>query len=80
VFLQIILKHVSPENSHFSQYLTKIREIEAESTNKNITDCGTSLNEFKRSYQPLNNLINDDNGDMLADSDIILKRWTKHFS
>jgi hypothetical protein len=32
------------------------------------------INEFKRGYQPRNNLLKDENGD-LADSHNILNRW-----
>jgi hypothetical protein len=38
------------------------------SKNKNI---------FKRGYQPRNNLVKDENGDVLADSHNILNRWKK---
>jgi hypothetical protein len=38
------------------------------------------VNEFKRGYQPRNNLMNDENVDLLADSHNILKRWKKYFS
>jgi hypothetical protein len=31
-------------------------------------------------YQPRNNLVKDENGDLLADSDIILNRWMNYFS
>jgi hypothetical protein len=26
------------------------------------------INEFKKGYQPINNLVKDENGDLLADS------------
>jgi hypothetical protein len=38
------------------------------------------INEFKRSYQPRNNLVNIGNGDLLADSHNILNRWKNYFS
>jgi hypothetical protein len=31
-------------------------------------------------YQPKNNLVKDENGDLLADSHNILNRWKKYFS
>jgi hypothetical protein len=31
-------------------------------------------------YQPINNLLKDENGDLLADSQNILNRWKKYFS
>jgi hypothetical protein len=38
------------------------------------------INEFKRGYQPRNNLVKDENGDLLADSHNILNRWKNYFS
>jgi hypothetical protein len=37
------------------------------------------MNGFKRGYQPRNNLVKDENGDLLADSHI-LNRWKNYFS
>jgi hypothetical protein len=33
-----------------------------------------------RGYQPRNNLVEDENGDMLADSHNILSSWKKYFT
>jgi hypothetical protein len=33
------------------------------------------INGFERGYQPINNLVKDENGDLLADSHNILNRW-----
>jgi hypothetical protein len=38
------------------------------------------INELKRGCQPRNNLVKDENGDLLADSDNILNRWENSFS
>jgi hypothetical protein len=38
------------------------------------------INGFKRDYQPTNNLVKDQNGDLLADSHHILNRWKNCFS
>jgi hypothetical protein len=38
------------------------------------------INEFKRGYQPRNNLVKDENGDLLADSHNIFNRWKNYFS
>jgi hypothetical protein len=38
------------------------------------------INEFKRGYQPRNNLVKDENGDMFADSHNILNKWKNYFS
>jgi hypothetical protein len=48
--------------------------------NKNISDVYRGINEFKRVYQPRSNLPKDKNGDLLADSQNILKRWRNYFS
>jgi hypothetical protein len=38
------------------------------------------INEFKGDYQPRSNLVKDENGDLLADSHNILKRWKNYSS
>jgi hypothetical protein len=40
----------------------------------------TRIEEFKKGYQPRNNLVKDENGDLLADSNNILNRWKNYFS
>jgi hypothetical protein len=47
----------------------KIIELATNSKNK-IRDLYREINEFKRGYQPRNNLAKDENGDRLADSTI----------
>jgi hypothetical protein len=55
------------------QYLKeKINELATNSKNKNIRDMYRGINECKSSYQPRNNLVEDENGDLLADSHKIL--------
>jgi hypothetical protein len=66
------LNNIRHEARHFRnkkrEYLKdKINELEMNSKNKNI-------NEFKRGYQPRNNLVKDENGDLLTDSHNILNR------
>jgi predicted NACHT family NTPase len=46
----------------------RINEIATNSKNKNIRDLYRGINEFKRGYQPRNNLVKDENGDLLANS------------
>jgi hypothetical protein len=53
----------------------KINELATNSKIKNIRDLYEEINEFKRGYQPKNNLVKDENGDLLADSHNILNRW-----
>jgi hypothetical protein len=50
----------------------KIKELATNSKNKNIRDLYTGINGFKRGYQTRNNLVKEENGDLLADSDIIM--------
>jgi hypothetical protein len=38
------------------------------------------MNEFKKLYQPRNNIVKDENGDLLADSHNILNRSKNYFS
>jgi hypothetical protein len=52
----------------------RTNELEMNSKNKNIRDLYRGINEFKRGYQPRNNLVKDENGDLLADSQSILNR------
>jgi hypothetical protein len=50
------------------------------SKNKNSRDLYRGINEFKRGYQPRSNLVKDENGDLLPDSNNILNRWKSYFS
>jgi hypothetical protein len=57
------------------EYLkNKINELATNSKNKNIRDLCRGINEFKRGYQPRNNLVKDENGDLLAEFQNILKK------
>jgi hypothetical protein len=38
------------------------------------------INEFKWGYQPRSNLVKDENGNLLADSQKILNKWNNYFS
>jgi uncharacterized membrane protein YheB (UPF0754 family) len=50
----------------------KIDELVTNSKNKNIRDMSQIINEFRRSYHPTSNLVNEENGDLLAGSHNIL--------
>jgi hypothetical protein len=54
--------------------------LERNCKNKKIRDLYERINEFKRGYQPRNNLVKDENSDLLADSHNILNRWKNYFS
>jgi hypothetical protein len=58
----------------------KSNELATNSKNKNIIDLYRGINEFKRSYQPRNNLVKAQNGDLFADSHNIFNRWKNYFS
>jgi hypothetical protein len=49
----------------------KIKELAMNKKNKNIRDLYRGINEFKKCYQPLNKLVKDENGDLLAVSHIL---------
>jgi hypothetical protein len=50
------------------------------SKNKNIRELHRGVNEFKRGYQPWNNLVDDENGDLLTDTYNIWNWWKNCFS
>jgi hypothetical protein len=65
------------------EYLkAKVNELELEtnSKNKNIGDLYSGINDFKRECQPRTNVVKDEKGDLVSDSDSILARWWNHFS
>jgi predicted nucleotide-binding protein (sugar kinase/HSP70/actin superfamily) len=45
----------------------KINELETNNKNKNIRDLYRGLNEFKKEYHPIVNIIKDEKGNLLAD-------------
>jgi hypothetical protein len=74
------------ENSRYfrnkkREYLKdKNNELATNSKDKNIRNLYVEINEFKRGYQPRNNLVKDENGDLLVDSHNTLNRWKNYFS
>jgi hypothetical protein len=58
----------------------KINELATDSKNMNSRDLYRGINELKRGYQPRNNLVKDENGDLLVESHNILSRWKNYFS
>jgi hypothetical protein len=58
----------------------KINELATNSKNKNIRDLYSGINGFKRGYQPRNDLVKDENGDLLVDSHNILNKWKNYYS
>jgi hypothetical protein len=58
----------------------KINELGTNNKNKNIRDLYRGINEFKKGYQPRINIINDENGSLLADPQHVLNRWKNFFN
>jgi hypothetical protein len=50
----------------------KMNEYEANSKNKNIRDLYRDITEFKYGNQPRTNVVEDEKGDLVADSHCIL--------
>jgi hypothetical protein len=71
-------KHFSSKKREYQKH--KINYLAMNSKNKNIRDLYRGINEFKRLYQPRNNLAKDGNGDLLAYSHNSLNRWKNYFS
>jgi hypothetical protein len=46
----------------------KINELENNNKNKNIRDLYRGINEFREGYQPIINIIKDENDNLLTDS------------
>jgi len=44
----------------------------------NTSDLYRDINEFKKGYQPITNLVKDENGD-LAYSHSMLNRWKNYY-
>jgi hypothetical protein len=42
-------------------------------------DLYSGINDFKKGYQPRNNVVKEEKGDLVADSHSILARWKNHF-
>ena len=63
------------------EYLrAKIEELEANSKINNIRDLYRGINDFKKGYQPRCNIVEDEKGDLVADTHSIVVRWRNYFS
>jgi hypothetical protein len=58
----------------------QLMELETNSRMKNIRDLCRGINDYKKGYQPRNNIVKDEKCDLFADSHSILARWKNHFS
>jgi hypothetical protein len=62
------------------KYLTdRINKLELNSKNKNIRKLYKGINEFKKGYQPVTNLVKVERGDLVEDPHKILNRWKNYF-
>jgi hypothetical protein len=66
-------------NKKREYFKDKINGLESNSKNKNIRDLYRGITEFKKGYKPRTNLVKDEKGDLLADSDKIVNRWMNYF-
>jgi hypothetical protein len=87
LFLNVLLvSHLKCETSRTfrnkeRKYLKgKINELETNNKNKNIRDMYRGINEFEKGYQPRINIIKDENGNLLVDSQNVLNRWKNFFN
>jgi hypothetical protein len=63
------------------EYLkSKINELETNNKDKNVRDLHRGTNEFKKGYQPRINIIKDENGNLLADTQSVFIRWQNFFN
>jgi hypothetical protein len=58
----------------------KFHEVETNSKKKNIWELYRGIIDFKKGYQPRNNVVKDEKGDLVADCHSILARWRNHFA
>jgi len=78
VLRYIIIPIICSFRNKKREYLKeKFNELETNSRKRHIRDFYRGMNEFKKVYQPRTNLVKDENGNLLADSDSILGRWKK---
>jgi hypothetical protein len=58
----------------------KIKKLETNNKNKNISDLYRGINEFTKGYQPRINIIKDENRNLIADPQNVLNRWKNFFN
>jgi len=58
----------------------RIEELESSSTISNFKDLYRSISDFKKGYQPVTDIMEDDKSDLVADCHSILTRWRNYFS
>jgi len=73
-----VSRHFRNKNKEY--FIAKIDEPETNSKIKNIKDLYRGMNDFKKGYQPITNIVKDEKGDLVTDSHNTLARWRNHFS
>ena len=58
----------------------KIEELETNNKIQNIRDLYRGISDFKKGYQPRCNIVEDEKGELVADSHGIVARWRNYFS
>jgi hypothetical protein len=58
----------------------KINKFDTNNKNKNIRDFYRGVNAFKKGYQTRINIIKDENGNLLADTQNVFNRWKNFFN
>jgi len=69
------IRHFGSEKKAYLR--AKFEEIETNIKIKNIRDLYRGINDFKKGYQPITNIIKDGKSDLVEDSHSILARWGK---
>jgi hypothetical protein len=72
------LADIQEQNKDFLK--TKIKQLETNRKTKTMGDFYRGINDFKKGYQPRNNIVTDEKGDWVEDSHNILARWRSHSS
>ena len=70
-------RHFRNKKKEYQQ--TKIEELETNRKIKNIRALYRGISDFKKGYQLRTNIVKDEKGDLVADSNSILARWRNHF-
>jgi hypothetical protein len=78
------LSHVRREVSRLFKNKKKeclkdgINELESDNENKDIRCLYRGIKEFRKGYEPRNDLVSDKRGDLVADTHNILNRWQNY--
>jgi len=67
-------------NKKTAHLRAKIEEFETNNKIQNIRDLYRGINDFKKGYQPICNIVKDEKCDLVADSHSIMARWRNYFS